>query len=528
MAVETPTRPEISKNKQGNRKFASMLFVDIVDFSKKEGENQIELLRCLKNAIQMLLHEYEILEKNSILKLTGDGFLLICHDNVNEDILKIAIDLQLKLKEQGVLIRQGINVGYVYIYDDINDAIGVCINNCQRIMDFGDANHILLSTSTKDTELIESKQLKENRHKIGCFYDKHKNEIDVYNYYCIDNETKVGNPDTPQNLSFNYKGVAEFSRTGSWKRLLSDCEIVDLTHDINNELPMTFKSQRFCPVTVKVERGMSIGITFNTTRILDISMNHGTHIDFPSHIANLNDVGGPIGKYPVKNFIGEVLVFDASEKVKKFADCMGFSEITKSLHLIQDDMFYEKLDKSLDILAINEKEFTKECGKDIEGKVIIIYTGLDKLWTYGEKNAWEYLYFFNPYIEYELAKHFVDKKISLLGVDALQIEDPIINFDIPDEPDELTEALKVNLTSRGEELIGKRLKKIKKIFIHKLLLSNQILLIENMKNVDKLLNKQSLFIAPPLKLTLPNCSDNSITRAFAIVFKEKNNEQSIS
>ena len=110
-----------------------------------------------------------------------------------------------------------------------------------------------------------------------------------------------------------------------------------------------------------------------------------------------------------------------------------------------------------------------------------------------------------------MCEYLVKNKIRIVGTDCLQVENPIINIKDSgpyhsfsrksrEEIDRITDFLKNNLA-------------------HSLFLKNHIMMVENLTGLDKLLEREFLFLAPPLKFSSKNINDNSITRAFALTLK---------
>jgi kynurenine formamidase len=159
-------------------------------------------------------------------------------------------------------------------------------------------------------------------------------------------------------------------------------------------------------------------------------MNYGTHIDFPGHLfSDEITLKKKVGDYPLNRFITEAIVMDVRDKLNNInplidrggyinLEKLGYGEeVAKNFFLIIESM------------EISLSEFqTQVKDKDIGGKAILFCTGLDKYWQYGQFEPCRYAYFFNPYISAELARFLVKEKVSLIGIDTLQIESPLINF----------------------------------------------------------------------------------------------------
>lgn len=133
---------------------ASVLFTDIVGFSRNSLEKQGMLLDHLQQIVKGTT-EYQNAEKcGGLIKLpTGDGMALVFfHDPVAP--VRCAIEIQNVLKAHpGLPLRTGIHTGPIYRLSDIKDNINVVgggINIAQRVMDCGDAGHILVSRAVAD------------------------------------------------------------------------------------------------------------------------------------------------------------------------------------------------------------------------------------------------------------------------------------------------------------------------------------------------------------------------------------------
>src|SRR5207302_8635336 len=95
-------------------------------------------------------------------------------------------------------VRMGIHSGPVNEVVDVNgrtNITGAGINIAQRVMDCGDAGHILLSKRVAD-DLEQYPQWREHLHELGQVEVKHGVKIDVVNFY----NDEAGNPELPQKL----------------------------------------------------------------------------------------------------------------------------------------------------------------------------------------------------------------------------------------------------------------------------------------------------------------------------------------
>src|SRR5713101_2015570 len=126
-----------------------VLFIDIVGYSKLLINEQSEQIQKLKEIVrgteQVRLAEAE----GKLLRLpTGDGGGLVFRNSLEAAVL-CALEVAKALKSHPKLrVRMGIHSGPVNEVTDLNaqaNIAGAGINIAQRVMDCGDAGHILLS-----------------------------------------------------------------------------------------------------------------------------------------------------------------------------------------------------------------------------------------------------------------------------------------------------------------------------------------------------------------------------------------------
>src|SRR6266436_4070690 len=128
---------------------AHVLFIDIVGYSKlrtNEQSGQMETLREIVRATE----QFRIAEaEGKLLRLpTGDGGALVFRNSPEAPVL-CALEISKALKNHPELcVRMGIHSGPVNEVTDLNEQANIAgagINIAQRIMDCGDAGHILVS-----------------------------------------------------------------------------------------------------------------------------------------------------------------------------------------------------------------------------------------------------------------------------------------------------------------------------------------------------------------------------------------------
>jgi len=182
-----------------------VLFIDIVGYSKLLINEQSEQIQKLKQIVrgteQVRLAEAE----GKVLRLpTGDGGALVFRTNPEAAVL-CALEITKELqkypgsKEKPQLrLRMGIHSGPVNEVTDLNEQsniAGAGINIAQRVMDCGDAGHILLSRHVAD-DLKHYARWRPCLHEIGECKVKHGEVISIVNFYT----EELGNPQRPQNI----------------------------------------------------------------------------------------------------------------------------------------------------------------------------------------------------------------------------------------------------------------------------------------------------------------------------------------
>src|SRR6266487_2938258 len=175
-----------------------VLFMDIVGFSKLLVDEQSDASQRL-NQIVRNTEQFRAAEAaNKLTRLpTGDGMVLVFYTGP-EAPARCAMEISQALKDSSFGLRMGIHSGPVNKVSDVNDRsnlAGTGINMAQRVMDCGDAGHILLSKRVTE-DLEQHSKWRPRLHYLGAFEVKHGVKIDIVNLYTDD----VGNPALPQKL----------------------------------------------------------------------------------------------------------------------------------------------------------------------------------------------------------------------------------------------------------------------------------------------------------------------------------------
>src|SRR5438094_3953288 len=174
-----------------------VLFIDIVGYSKLSVNEQNARVEELNQIVRRSEHFQKAEAATRLLKIpTGDGMALVFYTSP-EAPTQCAVEISRAFKEHPRLqLRMGIHSGPVSGVVDVNERAnltGAGINMAQRVMDCGDAGHILLSKHVAE-DLEEYEQWRPLLHDLGACEVKHGVRVGVANLY----SDEVGNPQLPK------------------------------------------------------------------------------------------------------------------------------------------------------------------------------------------------------------------------------------------------------------------------------------------------------------------------------------------
>src|SRR5256886_2151683 len=196
---------------------AHVLFMDIVGYSKLVTDEQSEALQELNQIVRSTEAAREAEAAGGLTVLpTGDGMALVFTGSVEEPV-ECALEISQALRPQPSLpVRMGIHSGPIHHVKDANgreNIAGVGINIAQRVMDCGDAGHILVSKRVAD-DLAQQRRWQPYIHELGDVEVKHGVVVSLVNLYA---ET-IGNPTPPKRLE-KARGSIPGSGVGTRKAL---------------------------------------------------------------------------------------------------------------------------------------------------------------------------------------------------------------------------------------------------------------------------------------------------------------------
>src|SRR5256712_11932650 len=174
-----------------------VLFIDIVGYSKLLINEQSEQIQKLKEIVRGT-EQFRMAEaEGRLLRLpAGDGGALVFRNSLEAPVL-CALEISKALKNHPELhVRMGIHSGPVNEVTDLNEQANIAgagINIAQRVMDCGDAGHILVSKRVAD-DLEHYSQWRSLLHELGECEVKHGLRISLLNLY----GDEAGNPELPE------------------------------------------------------------------------------------------------------------------------------------------------------------------------------------------------------------------------------------------------------------------------------------------------------------------------------------------
>ena len=211
-----------------------VLFIDLVGYSKLLIDEQKERLRGLTDIVLATRQVHESPDEQIVRLPTGDGMALVFRSSPEEPA-QCAVEIAQALKTRPeIAVRMGINSGPVSEVTDVNgrtNIAGAGINMAQRVMDCGDAGHILLSQRVAD-DLAQFRHWSSRLHSLGECEVKHGVKLSISSLFGDD----FGNPTVPAKLA------GAIARRKATRRLRSGLAIAAVLVLAAGVLLMHFKS----------------------------------------------------------------------------------------------------------------------------------------------------------------------------------------------------------------------------------------------------------------------------------------------
>src|SRR5438874_6659959 len=215
----------IEIKKEIQLEIAHVLFIDIVGYSKLLINEQRALLDTLNQVVRHTDEFRNAEAAGTLIKIpTGDGMALVFYKSPEEPV-ECALEISRALKEHPKLrLRMGVHSGPVSGVVDVNERANVAgagINVAQRVMDCGNAGHILLSRHVAE-DLDEYEHWRPLLHDLGTCEVKHGMRVGIANLYA----DQVGNPQLPKKFQAMKKHSARMRWAVTTAALLALSAIV--------------------------------------------------------------------------------------------------------------------------------------------------------------------------------------------------------------------------------------------------------------------------------------------------------------
>src|SRR6266704_2177931 len=196
-----------------------VLFIDVVGYSQLLIPQQSEHLETLRKIVRGTAQFQAAEAEGKLLRLpTGDGGAIVFRTTPEVPVL-CALEIRKELKKHLELrVRMGIHSGPVNAITDLNEQANIAgagINIAQRVMDCGDAGHILLSKHVAE-DLEHYPRWQPYLHDLGEYEVKHGVRVSIVNLYTDD----AGNAAVPTRLAAQKRSSATGKRSASFRTLL--------------------------------------------------------------------------------------------------------------------------------------------------------------------------------------------------------------------------------------------------------------------------------------------------------------------
>src|SRR5213596_3481811 len=178
---------------------AHVLLIDVVGYSRLLVNEQIELLQDLNQIVRNTECFRAAETTGKLIRVPrGDGMALLFFQSPEEPV-RCALEISRTLQEHPhIQLRMGVHSGPVNQVTDVNEKTNIAgpgINVAQRVMDCGDAGHILLSGHIAE-DLTQYRDWQPYLHDLGECEVKHGLRLHLVNLY----KDNLGNPHVPDKL----------------------------------------------------------------------------------------------------------------------------------------------------------------------------------------------------------------------------------------------------------------------------------------------------------------------------------------
>src|SRR5438874_8994689 len=190
----------------GRTLVCSVLFLDIVEYSKKPVSDQLQLKQEFNRLLSKALEQ--VPPRDRIILDTGDGAAVTFMGDPEDALFA---SMAVRDTAGALTVRLGVNLGPVRLVKDLNgqmNIIGDGINVAQRVMSFAQPGQLLVSRSFYEVVSCLSRDYANLFHHEGARTDKHVREHEVYSV--------VGGTPAARRLAQTVAQTLEDEATASW------------------------------------------------------------------------------------------------------------------------------------------------------------------------------------------------------------------------------------------------------------------------------------------------------------------------
>jgi TolB-like protein/class 3 adenylate cyclase len=178
---------------------AHILLIDVVGYSKLLVNEQVELLQRLKQIVRNTECFRAAEARGELIRVpTGDGMALVFFHSPEEPV-RCALEISKALQDHpNIRLRMGVHSGPINRVSDVNEKTNIAgpgINVAQRVLDCGDAEHILLSAHVAE-DLCQYRHWQPYLYDLGECEVKYGLRLHLFNLY----KDGLGNPQVPEKL----------------------------------------------------------------------------------------------------------------------------------------------------------------------------------------------------------------------------------------------------------------------------------------------------------------------------------------
>jgi TolB-like protein/Flp pilus assembly protein TadD len=268
---------------------AHVLFMDVVGYSKLLVNEQREVVQQLNQIVRKTAQFRKSDARGKLMSIpSGDGMALVFFESPEEPV-QCALEISRLLKTNPRLrLRMGVHSGPVDQITDVNDRANVAgagINFAQRIMDCGDAGHILISKRVAD-DLVQDRLWQPLLHELGEIEMKHGVKLGVVNLY---NE-ELGNSQPPRKLS-----QAQRPAPGPQAAALEEFETAPRVPD-KSVAVLPFENLSADPENVFFADGVQDEILTHLAKVADLKVTSRSSVmQYRTSTRNLREVASSLG-----------------------------------------------------------------------------------------------------------------------------------------------------------------------------------------------------------------------------------------